>query len=481
MMELFELPKAVEIDRTTTKRLPKPPDQTLLKGEQVEAFNRIMDFIMAPGGGMVLLEGVAGTGKTFTVSMIIEHLLATTKKQIACSATTNKAVKTSQKMAAYSHSRLEYATIHSLLGLREQIAPDGSIRFVPDTYRPGKIEEYQIVFIDESSMLDDSIFNYLLPYTSRKKIIFIGDPQQIPPIGKTNSIPFIPEERQRYGITVVPLTTIQRQAFDNPIIALSKKVRECRPGRDPMDGVATAQVDDRGVFVLDRNDKKFFRDLLQHLFCSPNFDADSDFAKALAWTNATVGKLNESIRRLRFGMSADEERIHVGERIIADKPIIERKTVLISTNEEMEVMSYTKELARISDEDDTPNSFLQYYDTEVRYYNVMGHEVRRRINILTNEAMPRYKEILEHLKNIAKSQTPRSQAAGIAWANYYDFERQFAHIAYNYAITVHKSQGSTYDNAIVFTNNILSNRKEREANRILYTAVTRPAKRLYLV
>ena len=53
-------------------------------------------------------------------------------------------------------------------------------------------------------------------------------------------------------------------------------------------------------------------------------------------------------------------------------------------------------------------------------------------------------------------------------------------IDYGYALTVHKSQGSTYEDVYVEYNNILSNRKEIEKLKLLYTAITRSANKLYV-
>ena len=53
-------------------------------------------------------------------------------------------------------------------------------------------------------------------------------------------------------------------------------------------------------------------------------------------------------------------------------------------------------------------------------------------------------------------------------------------VDYGYALTVHKSQGSTYEDVYVEYNNILSNRKEIEKLKLLYTAITRSANKLYV-
>jgi ATP-dependent exoDNAse (exonuclease V) alpha subunit len=53
-------------------------------------------------------------------------------------------------------------------------------------------------------------------------------------------------------------------------------------------------------------------------------------------------------------------------------------------------------------------------------------------------------------------------------------------VDYGYALTVHKSQGSTYDNVYIEYNNLLANRKETEKDKLIYTAITRSAKQLHV-
>lgn len=53
-------------------------------------------------------------------------------------------------------------------------------------------------------------------------------------------------------------------------------------------------------------------------------------------------------------------------------------------------------------------------------------------------------------------------------------------VDYGYALTVHKSQGSTYDDVYVEYNNLLANKKDTEKYKLLYTAITRCANKLHV-
>ena len=76
-------------------------------------------------------------------------------------------------------------------------------------------------------------------------------------------------------------------------------------------------------------------------------------------------------------------------------------------------------------------------------------------------------------KYITMSQLFGHYLSHIITSNYLDVD-------YGYALTVHKSQGSTYEDVYVEYNNILSNRKEIEKLKLLYTAITRSANKLYI-
>ena len=72
-------------------------------------------------------------------------------------------------------------------------------------------------------------------------------------------------------------------------------------------------------------------------------------------------------------------------------------------------------------------------------------------------------------------------ADGKQWQDFWILKQQrFANLNYSYALTVHKSQGSTFQNVFVDLPNLMRNSNIRERNQLLYVAVTRAAKRLFV-
>ena len=56
----------------------------------------------------------------------------------------------------------------------------------------------------------------------------------------------------------------------------------------------------------------------------------------------------------------------------------------------------------------------------------------------------------------------------------------YPEIDYGYALTIHKSQGSTYDDVYIEYSNILTNSREYEKLKLLYTAITRSSNKLHI-
>ena len=67
------------------------------------------------------------------------------------------------------------------------------------------------------------------------------------------------------------------------------------------------------------------------------------------------------------------------------------------------------------------------------------------------------------------------------WKQFYLRKNAYANVKYNYAITAHKAQGSTYKYVFLINSDINKNRKVIERNRIKYTACTRPSDKLFIV
>jgi exodeoxyribonuclease-5 len=85
------------------------------------------------------------------------------------------------------------------------------------------------------------------------------------------------------------------------------------------------------------------------------------------------------------------------------------------------------------------------------------------------------------LANTLKQRAIQKKGKDKSWIVYYNFLRKYADVSYAYAITAHKSQGSTYNTTFVLEDDIDMNLDVIERNRIKYTAYTRSSKKLYVL
>lgn len=472
---------------------------------QQRAFDEIIDFVTGKDKDyhMWLLEGYAGTGKTFTTAEIVDKLNRLSESnpfessyRIAMSAPTHKAVRVMKKFSGISG--VHYATIHSLLGLREEIDNYGKAKFVqskdPNELR---IEQFNTLMLDESSMLSDELFYYLLPYVRKGlKIVFIGDPVQIPPVNHPDSMPFKPSIQDKYKIGVSRLTQIMRQAGENPILGLATTIRmgyktvphfqmETNKVRNS-EGVVTG-----GIVILENDEDYMIEKIIEQFFVTPEFQADPDYMKIIAWRNKTVDEFNRIVRKRIYKQEGPLPFIMPGEKLIIDKPVIMPDTnrILLTTNEEISVRGYDIRTTDISYETAEQingsmttvkrQAVLRYYNTQVDFFDVNNRPAVANIRILHEEENKNLEVILKGISEAAMS-SPVGPFRSRLWKSFYSVQRLFAQVKYNYAITGHKSQGSTYDNVLVLDWDIAVNKKIEERNRIRYVGFTRPRNLLFI-
>lgn len=465
-----------------TKELEIPKE---LNEDQAAAWKALEDFVAGrSGSSMMLLEGYAGTGKTYTLTKLISALV--TEKivsSVAMTAPTNKAVKVLRKMSKDLRRKgVEFVTVHKLLGVKEQINDDGTITFEPDRFAQDgpTISEYDLVVVDEVSMLHDELYKELAMHAGHVKLIFTGDPAQIPPVGLVDSIPLIESRRESEGIDKVTLSRIMRQKGGNPIIEIANTVRE-NLHESYIELPEENAVDDsgHGVIYMDMSEPKGRAELtalLQELFCSPEFVEDADYAKVLAWRNVTVASFNNIIRGMIYRDEMPESgklpKIMKGEKLIANSPIVaDFNMIIFSTNEEFVALDYQIRSKTIATDGEAVR--LSYYKVDC----VGEFGMKKRIDVLHEDSEEDFKRAAADLKVHAI----KSKGANRAWPKYYQFLRSFADVGYNYALTAHKSQGSTYQNVLVAEDDLNMNRNVRERNRIKYTAFTRASEKLYRI
>lgn len=435
---------------------------SVLSKDQSEAFGLIKEWLEHGKSREFTLAGYAGTGKTFLMKHIVDYCDKNNIPVVA-TAPTNEALKVISEKCERNFNK----TIYGLMGLvlKEERGEEAEL------HQEGRnsLNDYELVIIDEASMVSDMLFDKIsknMKIFKRYKILYVGDPIQLPPVDKEIEDDDIDVKSKPF--TEVPdtyaLTKIQRQAEGSPTIQLATKIRS----HYLEDGDRFERVNsfsDVGVVKFTR-DKHAWKDEMISKFTSDEFKIDDRHVKALAYTNAEVDELNAFIRPHIYGENYSEYEI--GERLICGKTIMDSKgkEIIYTTNERLYVLKAVKSF-------DSKNPEFKYWVLDVRNAFNKAHT----INVVSSESMPYYKAILASIAAKAKAE---KSSKGI-WNMYYALQQKFATVKYAYAMTVHCSQGSTIKH--VFINEKDINRLRRnhvERNKLKYVAVTRTSHELVM-
>jgi len=441
-----------------------------LTDDQKEAFQKLKEFLNEDKQHMCLLSGFAGVGKTFMVSKFVEWVLENSMFHNVCVCSpTNKATRVSMEMTPENlRSQLTFCTLHSLLGLKHEITKDGKEIFVRDKKVMSKFPHFDLVIVDEASMVADQLFKEMEDQNYRNiKVLFVGDPHQINPVNHVMAIPMIETQRIAYNIGHIKLEKIVRQAEGNPIIKFSQKIIkdefEYTPGFKEVSG-------ESGIVMISDSQTKILSELIKYYFGSTAFDFNADFCKIIAWRNVTVDYYNKFVRAFKYGLKAN--KIVLNEKLIVGKPIKtdDGSGTIFVTNEDLVVNQI-----EVKEKSITGGTSWKYYDCLVQ-----GFEKVDNIHILHESEEVAFNKCLKNMSSDASSEPDVSKRIK-KWKEFFNFKENFSEVKYSYAITAHNSQGSTYDNTFVMYGDISLNKNDEEKKRILYTAMTRPRKMLYVV
>ena len=292
-------------------------------------------------------------------------------------------------------------------------------------------EPLDVGFVDESSMLDERQFDDLREIFPT--LVLFGDPAQLAPVGLSGEMVFDRLATSRKLI----LSRIHRQAEDNPILDLAHALADERMSFEDFERMVelAAQKDDRVVWA-----ERVDADLMAR---SP----------VLVWRNATRIRL---IQAFRAAHGAPEDALLPGEPLICDGielPVKHRKKRI-----DLEARGLIK-------------------GAQVIYLGLGSKDGFARLHVVGAE------DPQVSAASIIKIEKPDEAEPFIPSA-----ARMGAAFLHGAAVTVHKAQGSQWEEVQVFAPDLYaaaqSGRSEAGVplwKRLAYVAITRAEKRLYWV
>jgi hypothetical protein len=458
---------------------------------QLEAFAALEEFSQS-NDMLICLQGYAGTGKTYVITRFIEHYTKKKDKKVCLTAPTNKAVGVLRGHSSKELSKLvDYATIHKLLGVKSKIK--GDIEVFEQNEYDISITNYDLVVIDETSMLNDELFEALLKAITRDavkntnnmrfdnprrvKIIFMGDPKQIPPIGKIDCEPFLNPDL--YNIKTLRLSQIMRQKDGSNIIELSYHIRE----NIEVAKIPYQKYHGNDLFVVnarEQPEKELLMAKIKEDFSSEALKEDPHSMKVVAWRNSQVQVWNNLCRSHYHGLDTlDLPQLIIGDTLITNSPVFEGEDIILDNNTELTVLEF-KSASIVPARKYFPLNDVKVYETKVEYFDYDAErKVKETILIPKDESSEDLKRVLDLVSNKAKQASANERAR--IWKLFFHIKNQFANVSHGFAITAHKAQGSTYAKTYVDTTDISRNSNIVERNRILYTAITRASKECIIV
>lgn len=431
------------------------------------------------------LSGYAGTGKTHLVGEIIRQLHHHgAHLRIAVAAPTNKSVQvlcakleSTVPRRILDHMSVRFGTIHSFLRLQPEKKPGGEIEFVRKDQKRPPIRSYDLVIIDECSMIGKRLHQMIQQNVrSGAGILYVGDPAQLPPVQESaHSETFDSVHRAH-------LNQIVRQAEHNSIIQLTMHIRE-----HYTNGTRITYTQLK-PFESDTVRFESADTVIENRITDVESDTDS---RILCYTNRQVESYNRIIHERLY---PDEiEPFAIGERIIVHEPYkltdqtdtefmnssaemlitSEECTVLDITSTELTVHNITVPVHEVILERDTPDHQTVTV-TIPDDWNQIDGLIRKHFDAWrTYKAQARVAHGAERnrLHGLA------AQNSRTAW----DLKERFARLRHAYAMTVHKSQGSTFTKTYVDWTDINRIRDDTEFNQCFYVAATRPAQELIII
>lgn len=433
------------------------------------------DFFLEGKERVLTLAGPAGSGKSTLVNKIIE---VSGRGGVMVTAPTHKAKTVIQKITG-----LGGATIQAILGLKPNTEVANFDHLNPE-YSGANYDKLieakcTLLIVDEASMLNKGLYDMLceaVNYVEGLKILFVGDACQLPPVEKKAKAGEFIVSPCFIENDVIELTTVYRQKNDNPVKFLYDDIRE-NIAEDKVFLDGKNHWDKKTKQGLKYLDGEQFTQAAKALFDSPEFKRDPDYCKILCWTNKNVQLYNRFVRHNIFNIPKGD-LLSKGEVLIAQETVYSTpETILMENSETFVVTSFTLFENRHG---------IKVYSTKIR----TDKDAERTFFIAehSKENLQLLADKLEYL--ISQASNKSGSEAGAKWKIFFDFKREHltfvdimsnwsskplakAQLSYGYASTIHKSQGSQFDNIMCIQSDLTANPKTFDRNSLMYVALSR--------
>jgi len=464
------LKNASDFHKELIQKFPHQPTQ-----KQQELFHLLVDFLFSKDNrALFLLKGYAGTGKTTTISTLVNSLWKAGKKAVLL-APTGRAAK-----VISGYSKRQALTIHKKIYFPKK-QKNGSVDFVLQTNK----HTNTIFIVDEASMIPDrpqnsklfengSLLDDLISYVysgHQCKLILIGDTAQLPPV-KLNISPALEQARLELdynkNVKEIELNEVTRQHDQSGILANATFLRTLIEN----DGLHF-QFDLNFPDTIRLQDGYDIQDAITTAY-------DSGGVEDTAFIVRSNKRANQYNQQIRSKIRGQENEISTGDYVMVVKNnyfwLKESSAAgFIANGDTCEIMRIysIKELYGYR--------FAEVQIRMIDYPDQKPFDTVLLLDTLTSESPSlTYEEsnkLYEAVKeDYADEKSKYKQFLAIKKNKYFNALQ----VKFSYAITCHKSQGGQW-NTIFIEQPYLPDGVSKEYFRWLYTAVTRAKEKLYLI
>ena len=437
---------------------------------------KLSDFIFDKNkNGLFLIKGFAGTGKTTTISTVVNNLWHIGKKAVLL-APTGRAAKV---ISGYSNKQA--FTIHKKIYFPKKNKAGG----VDFTLQPNK-HSNTLFIIDEASMIPDSLNNAklfengsllddLMSYVYsgvQCKIIFIGDTAQLPPV-KLNISPALDADKLGLNydkdVVEIELSEVMRQHEDSGILVNATDLR---------------------LIIANGGFNKFqfqlgFPDLIRLVDGYDIEDAintayDNFGVEDTAFIVRSNKRANQYNQQIRSKIRGQENEISTGDFVM----VVKNNYFWLKDSSDAGFIANGDicEILKIKNIKDLYGfRFAEVVVRMIDYPNQKPFDTVLLLDTLTSESPSLSYEESNKLyhevgKDFAHEKSKYKQLLGIKENRFFNALQ----VKFSYAVTCHKSQGGQWKTVFI-EQPYLPDGQSVEYLRWLYTAVTRAQEKVYLI
>ena len=431
-----------------------------------------------------VLSGYAGSGKTY-LSIKLLKIVESKGFCWTVAAPTHKAVGVLRNVLDEQELRPTWypSTIHRLLRLK--LKRKGNLELCERTDQTASsLEQLRLVLIDEASMLDSKlleiIFQSAHPFKTR--LVFVGDPAQLPPIGESQSPVFEIQRAVR-----IKLNEVVRH--HGPVLKLASCLRD---GSLPCFSPPCLPIVENKQGLIGCLDQQSWLQRAKDALKSASLNDNPDAARILCYTNRSLEKLVPHARRAIHGEMADQLSVLPGEVLISRSAVMapaskngcdvgEEPDMLLGSNRELIVLDVTPEKCDLAEFGFVGESDWDVPVIETLVAKARAGEMEFSLRLIPEVGSGSRKQLdstLKRLSDLAKA-AEKSQSR-LFWRKFFLLRDAFASLGPASVLTVHRSQGSTFDEVFV-AEDVFWPKDLLLRRQLVYVAVSRASKGVWLV